>query len=66
MTRRMLKRSNNSKLLRKRSPSQRKFLLKSGNPALIHAICDSITNIIHQTIPITAKQKEVLTKKKTC
>ena len=64
MTSGMLKQSNNFKLLHKWSPSQRKVMLKSSNPALIHAICDCITNIIHQKIPITAKQKRDLAKKK--
>ena len=67
MTSRMLKQSDNLKLLHKGSPLQRKVLLKSANPALVHAICDCITNIIHQRIPIAAKQKGVLAKqKKTC
>ena len=64
MTSRMLKQSNNFKLLHKCSPSQRKVLLKSANPALIPAICDSTTNIIHQKMPIIAKQKRDLAKKK--
>ena len=65
MTSRMLKQYDNFKLLHKCSPSQRNVLLKSTNPALIHAICDCITNIIHQKIPITAKQKRALAKKKS-
>ena len=64
MTSRMLKQSNNFKLLHKCSPSQRKVWLKSANPALIHAICNCITNIIHQKIPILSKQKRDLLKKK--
>ena len=64
MTSRMLKQSDNLKLLHKGSPLQRKVLLKSANPALVHAICDCITNIIHQRIPIAAKQKGVLAKQK--
>ena len=64
MTSPMLKQSENLKLLHKCSPLQRKVLLKSANPALVHAICDCITNIIHQRIPITAQQKGVLAKKK--
>ena len=64
MTSRMLKQSENVKLLYKCSPSQRKFLIKSSIPALIHAICDCITNIIHQKIPITAKHKKGLATKK--
>ena len=64
MSSRMLKQSDNFKLLHKCLPSQRKVLLKLANPALIHAIFDCITNIIHQRIPITAKQKGVLAKKK--
>ena len=56
-TSRMLKQSDNFKLLHKCSPSQTKVLLKSANPALTHAICDCITNINHQRIPITAEQK---------
>ena len=63
-TSRMLKLSDNLILLRKCSSLQRKFLLKSANPALIHAICDWNTNIIHQRIHITAKQKGVLAEKK--
>ena len=65
MTSRMLKQSDNLKLLQKCSPLQRKVLSKSAYPALVHAICDCITNIIHQRIPITAKQKGVLAKKKS-
>ena len=64
MTSRMLKQSDNLKLLHKGAPLQRKVLLKSANPALVHAICDCITNIIHQRIPIAAKQKGVLAKQK--
>ena len=60
----MLRQSDNLKLLHKCSPLQRQVLSKSANPALIHAIYDCITNIIHQRIPITAKQKGVLAKKK--
>ena len=66
MTSRMLKQSDNLKLLQKCSPLQRKVLSKSAYPALVHAICDCITNIIHQRIPITAQQKQVLAKKKKC
>ena len=65
MTSRMLKQSDNFKLLHKCSPSQRKVFLKSTNPALIHAICNCITNIIHQKILITVKQKRALAKKKS-
>ena len=39
-------------------------MLKSSNPASIHAICDCITNIIHQKIHVTARQKRDLAKKK--
>ena len=64
MTSCMLKQSDNLKLLHKCLPLQRKVLLKSANPAFIHAICHCITSIIHQRIPITSKQKGVLAKKK--
>ena len=64
MTSRMLKQSNNFKLSHQCSPSQRKVLLKWANPALIHAICDYIANIIYEKVPITTKQKRDLAKKK--
>ena len=64
MTGRMLRQPDNLKLLYKCSSLQRKVLLKSANSALVHAIWDCITNIIHQRIPITTKQKGVLAKKR--
>ena len=65
MTNRMLKHSEDLKLLHHCSPSQRKALLKTANPSLVHAICDCITNIIHERIPITSQQKSQLRKKKS-
>ena len=65
MKSRMLKQSNNYTLLHKCSPSKRNFLVKQANPALIHAVSDCITNVIHQEISITAKQKRALAKKKS-
>ena len=64
MTSRMLKQSDNVKLLHNCLASQRNVLSKSANPALIHAIYDCIFNIIHQKIPITAKPERGLAKKK--
>ena len=65
MTSRILKQSDNFKLLYMCSTSQRKVLLKLANPALIYAICHFITYIINQKIPITTKQKRALAKKKS-
>ena len=64
MTSRILKQPENLKLLHMCSPAQKKTLLKSANPALVHALCNCITNIIHKIIPISAKQKKELAKKK--
>ena len=64
MTNRMLKNSEFLKLLHQCPPKQRIAILKTAKPSLINAVCDCITNIVHQKVPITSQQKGVLAKKK--
>ena len=46
------------------SPKERATLLKVANPDLNHGMCDYITNIQHNNIPISWQQKGALQMKK--
>ena len=64
MTQRMKRNAHLIKALHSCSKSDRKRMLGKAKPDLINAICDCLTNIVYGKIPINAKLKTQLRRKK--
>jgi len=65
MTNRMIKNAQLLKVIHDCTPQQRTAILRTAHPELVHAICDCITNVVHNKVPVTTKQRNNLTPKKT-
>ena len=64
MTKRIKKNLSKLQTLYKCSPKEQSALLRIAKPDLIHTLCDCITNIVHNRVPISSKQRGLLLKKK--
>lgn len=66
MSKALRKNIHTLKLLGKAKPAAVKAIIKSGDKALVNALCECCLNVLKGNIPLTPTQKKRLSKYKTC